>query len=67
MWRAILCLLSVLIAACSGSPRDFGITGPVAPAPPVTPSLANEISPVAPDFGGPYAPSTGPGRFWGYN
>ena len=62
----ILSLL-LLLTACSGDPRDYGITG----ARPVQPPAAREDLSGIPDSSGVIGPSvtptTGGGRFWGYN
>ena len=69
--RHILLTLPLLLVACGGDPASYGITGT---APPLPPPDAGEISngiPGAPVTGTSYGPtigpSTGTGRFWGYN
>jgi hypothetical protein len=70
--RIALFLLLSCLAACSGDPRSYGITGPGRqPAPPALPDDATLGQPGIPDGGsvvGPsITPSTGSNRFWGYN
>jgi hypothetical protein len=63
-----------LLAACSGDPSKYGITGP-GNSPPPAASDANPAestpTPGVPTFGPTYgpsiAPSTGSSGFWGYN
>jgi hypothetical protein len=69
MYRAASLLVLLGLAACSGNPRDYGITGPGS-----TPSLQPDTTlgmPGVPDASTVYGPSleptTGSGRFWGYN
>ena len=70
--------LSGLLAACSGDPRSYGITGPgtqpIAGPPPVgTPLDAPESAPApgvttsGPFYGPTNGPSNGGSAFWGYN
>lgn len=68
---APLLLLSCL-AACSGDPRHYGITGPGATqAPPALPDDSTLGQPGLPDsstvIGPSITPSTGPNHYWGYN
>lgn len=71
--RAVTALGLVLaLAACSGDPRSYGITGPGPPPPP--PSAGDDTgTPLGtPTSGSYYGPSTGPimgggSGFWGYN
>jgi hypothetical protein len=69
----IIAILSVLcLAACSGDPRSYGITGPGKPqAPPEQPDDSSVGRPGIPDSGTVYGPSvvpsTGSNRYWGYN
>jgi hypothetical protein len=65
-------LLLLCLAACSGDPRAYGITGPGRPPqPPVQPDDATLTQPGLPNSGSAYGPSvnpsTGNGRFWGYD
>ena len=61
-WPMIL--LFLCLAGCSGSPRDYGITGPGRSEPPPT---REEAQPGG-DISIPTAtPNTGNGKFWGYN
>jgi hypothetical protein len=62
------------LAACSGDPRSFGITGPGAEPPPVAPPIASPdtaaapgVSTTGPTYGPSTAPSSGNSGFWGYN
>jgi hypothetical protein len=74
--RIVLILgLALVLAACSGDPRSYGITGPgpqLAPAPVAEPT-GQDINtvPGVPTSGSYYGPSTGPTSgstgFWGYN
>jgi hypothetical protein len=71
-WVIGLGLLFVL-AACSGDPRSYGITGPGAqPAPVAAPAGAEDTpSPGVTTTGTSFGPSTGAttgaSGFWGYN
>jgi hypothetical protein len=73
--RTILALALVcLVAACSGDPSKYGITGPGNSPPPAAPDASRaEATPTpgVPTFGPTYgpsiAPSTGSSGFWGYN
>lgn len=68
-------LLLLLLAGCAGGPRALGITGPqgssfgTAPGPPTggdpldNPSALESGTRYAPSI----APTTGSGRYWGYN
>jgi hypothetical protein len=66
-----LILLLIGLAACSGDPRDYGITGPAAPPPMPVENPADLGGSGLPDatttYGPSSAPSTGRGRFWNYN
>jgi len=69
--RLALVLLPLCLAACSGDPSAYGITGPGAPPkPPAQPDDATLTQPGLPSSGSAYGPSvnpsTGYGRFWGY-
>lgn len=73
--RTILTLgLLIALAACSGDPRSYGITGPGTHSAPATP--ANETPDSAPvagvstsgtSYGPSNRPTTGASGFWGYN
>lgn len=70
--RIASCLLLLCLGACSGDPRAYGITGPgAAPQPPPQPNDSTLGDPGVPNTGSVYGPSitpsTGSGRFWGYN
>jgi hypothetical protein len=70
--RFVVILAVLCLAACSGNPRDYGITGPgQGPAPPVHPDDSSVGQPGIPDSGTVYGPSvvpnTGSNRYWGYN
>jgi hypothetical protein len=74
--RAVLAFgFLMLLAACSGDPRSYGITGPgPQPAPVVLPADTADTSnpvPGVPTSGSYYGPSNGPiksnSRFFGYN
>jgi hypothetical protein len=73
--RSVLAFgLLIFLAACSGDPRSYGITGPgaqPAPAAPSTPSPDTAPVPGVTTSGTPYGPtpmpSTGGSGFWGYN
>lgn len=74
--RTILALISLLVlSACSGDPKSFGITGPgVQPVAPVVPSANTPDSSPTPgvttsgsQYGPSYGPTTGSSGFWGYN
>ena len=59
-----LVILLLALTACAGDPRDYGITGARAPAPPV----AREDGGMPGTFYGPsVTPSPGSGKFFGYN
>jgi hypothetical protein len=75
LMRALIALgLLTVLAACSGDPRDYGITGP---GPPPAKVVHHEDEPdTSPTpgvttTGTSYGPSTGPvtgtSGFWGYN
>jgi hypothetical protein len=72
---SILVLGSVIVlTACSGDPRSYGITGPgTAKLPPQVPTVAGEATPTpgVPTPGSYYGPTHGPSSgdsgFWGYN
>jgi hypothetical protein len=68
--------LLILLAACSGDPASYGITGPGTQPPPAAASVTVQSpdtspTPGVPTTGTPYgpsnAPSTGGSGFWGYN
>ncbi len=63
--RSGVIILLAGLACCSGTPADYGITGPgsrVAAPKPV------DVSSPTHDISLPYAiPNTGNGRYWGYN
>jgi hypothetical protein len=76
--RSIFALgLLLFLAACSGDPGSYGITGPGAPPEPVTPSPDTTpdtaptpgVTTTGPTYGpsGTSGPSTGNSGFWGYN
>jgi hypothetical protein len=70
--RFVSILLLLCLAACSGNPHAYGITGPVKQEqPPEQPDDADVGSPGIPASGTPYStgvtPTTGATRFWGYN
>jgi hypothetical protein len=68
--RTMLLLLLLSLAACSGDPRAYGITGARPAKPPPAPGEESSIG-GAPDTGTVYGPTNGPttggGQFWGYN
>ena len=71
--RALLgfCLLACL-AACSGDPKSFGITGPgLQPVPQPEVDTGNNVTPGVPQSGTFYGPTngavTGQSGYWGYN
>jgi hypothetical protein len=63
--------LLLVLAGCSGTPADLGITGPTAPVPPQDQDDSTISRPGLPDpyggYGPSIAPSTGGGRFYNYN
>jgi hypothetical protein len=75
--RSVFALgLLTFLAACSGDPRAYGITGPgapaaapIAPPPESTPDTVAVpgVSTTGPTYGPTTAPSTGNSGFWGYN
>jgi hypothetical protein len=69
--RFIILSLLLLLAACDANPASLGITGAAIPAPPQDPGEAQTGITGAPRTGTQYAPnlppSTGAGKFWGYN
>jgi hypothetical protein len=69
--RMVLTLLLLALAACSGNPSAYGITGPARPSGPQPTDDAVISAPGIPDgstvVGPSMTPSTGSGRFWGYN
>jgi hypothetical protein len=78
MLRLIILLLPCVLAACSGGPQAWGITGPgQSPLPTATPNAAASPVPDAspepgtPNTGTAYGPNNGPtsgsGNFYGYN
>lgn len=65
-------LLFFAVTACTGNPRDLGITGPVSSPPAAVVEPATPEAMPEPARGGDrYAPSMVPspngGRYWGYN
>jgi hypothetical protein len=70
---ALGCLM--FLAACSGDPRSYGITGPGStPEPAVaSPDTIPDTAPTpgvtttGPTYGPSNGPSTGNSGFWGYN
>ena len=69
-YALLLCNLLVL-AGCTGSPADYGITGPATPveAPPPDDSSIDRpgIRDPGAGYGPSVAPTTGTGRFFNYN
>jgi hypothetical protein len=73
--RMVLALgLLSLLAACSGDPRSFGITGPGSGPAPVAPATDSAdtapkpgVSTTGPTYGPSIGPSGGNSGFWGYN
>ena len=77
--RAIaIAVLLLPLAACSGGPQALGITGPHGASAATPASAGATRAPVDPldnpnllqsggRYGPDYAPTTGSGRFWGYN
>lgn len=69
--RILAALVLFGLAACSGNPGAYGITGPNAPVQPEAPTDATLTAPGLPDNGTMYgptvAPTTGQSRYWGYN
>ena len=74
MPRVALLLMLLLLAACAAGPQALGITGPQGSisAPATAPATGDPLD--NPDilqsggrYGPNYAPTTGGGRFWGYN
>jgi hypothetical protein len=69
--RLIAFLLLACLAGCAGDPRSYGITGPAERMPPARPDDATVDQPglqAQPSTYGPsMQPTTGSGRFWGYN
>ena len=65
-WAVLLAL-----AGCSGTPADYGITGPSAPVAPEEPDDSLIGRPGVADPGAGYgpnvAPTTGGGRYYNYN
>jgi hypothetical protein len=66
--------LFLVLAACSGDPRSFGITGPgpqAAPAVAAPTDSDTNAAPGVPTSGSYYGPTNGPvtgsSGFWGYN
>lgn len=63
----------LLLAACSGDPRSWGITGPAAQPAPVAASAGAEATPTpgvstsGTSFGPSSGATTGESGFWGYN
>jgi hypothetical protein len=74
--RAIVAVaLLAALTGCSGSPHSMGITGPGVAPPPAVPAPDDPENTGTllggPGSSGTYHPETGPttggGRFWGYN
>ena len=71
--RFILLAVPLLLAGCAAGPQALGITGPGAqPAAPATEAAPDPFdNPNAMQSGGrygpSYAPTTGSGRYWGYD
>jgi hypothetical protein len=69
--RFIILSLLLLLSACGTNPAALGITGAAIPAPPPDPGEEQTGIRGAPERGTQYAPnlppSTGAGKFWGYN
>jgi hypothetical protein len=70
----VLLVLLLPLAACAGGPQALGITGPdggkdgpAAAAPLPSPLDNPETLQSGGRYGPSYAPSTGGGRFWGYD
>jgi hypothetical protein len=67
--------LLIFLAACSGDPRSFGITGPgnqPEPAPPAEGPTPDSVAVpgvtiIGPTYGTTGGPSSGSSGFWGYN
>ena len=61
-----------VLAACSGDPSSYGITGPgvqTVPPPSADPGNATTagVAPLGTSYGTSVAPTRGPTGFWGYN
>jgi hypothetical protein len=71
MRRTHILAVLLVLAGCSGSPADHGITGPSAPVEPEEPDDSTIDRPGIPDPGAGYgpniAPTTGGGRYYNYN
>jgi hypothetical protein len=71
MRRTRMLTVLLVLAGCSASPADLGITGPAAPAPPEEPddSLIGRpgIADPVNSYGPNVAPTTGGGRYYNYN
>jgi hypothetical protein len=74
--RALVALgFLMFLAACSGNPQSYGITGPgsqpepVAQSPETTPDTAPTpgVTTTGPMYGPSSVPSNGNSGFWGYN
>ena len=69
--RFIMFSLLLLLAACGADPASLGVTGAAIPPPPPDPGETQTGIRGAPSIGTQYAPnlapSTGAGKFWGYN
>lgn len=72
----IILLVCLFLASCAAGPQTLGITGPgtqaAAPAPSDTQAPADPMDDPAllqsgTRYGPNYTPTTGGGRFWGYN
>ena len=64
----------IALAACSGDPRAYGITGPGSQPAPAAPSVDTPDASTAPgvttsgtSYGPSSRPTTGASGFWGYN
>ncbi len=69
--RFIILSLLLFLGGCGANPAALGITGAPIPAPPPDPGEVQTGIPGAPITGTQYAPnlppSTGAGKYWGYN
>jgi hypothetical protein len=73
--RLVFALSSLIVlAACSGDPKSWGLTGPgPQQAPPEAPVAAPDTSPTpgvtttGPTYGPTFGPTGGNNGFWGYN
>jgi len=71
MRRTLILSALLALAGCSGSPADYGITGPGAPPPMPVQDDSTIDRPGIADPGASYGPNvtptTGSGRFFNYN